>query len=66
MFGLSMEHILIFGVVMLLFGAKRLPELGAGLGNGIKAFKQAMDGNSDKAETRLISHTEKEAGSEKS
>lgn len=33
------EVILIFMVVLLLFGAKRLPEIGASLGKGIREFK---------------------------
>ena len=41
MFGLGFtEILLILVVVILLFGAKRLPELGAGLGEGIKNFKK--------------------------
>lgn len=40
MFGLGMpELIMIMGVTFLVFGGKKLPELGAGLGKGIKAFK---------------------------
>lgn len=35
------ELILIFAVVMLLFGGKRLPELATGLGKSIKEFKRA-------------------------
>jgi sec-independent protein translocase protein TatA len=37
------EIILILLVVLLLFGAKRLPELAKGLGQGIKEFKGAMN-----------------------
>lgn len=44
MFGLSFEHILIFGVVLLIFGPKRLPELGQSLGKGIKNFKDSFNG----------------------
>ena len=41
MFGLGFtEILLILVVVILLFGAKRLPELGSGLGEGIKNFKK--------------------------
>lgn len=36
------ELILIFLVVLLLFGAKRLPEMGKALGKGIREFKNAM------------------------
>jgi sec-independent protein translocase protein TatA len=35
------EIILILAVVLILFGAKRLPELAKGLGTGIKEFKKA-------------------------
>jgi sec-independent protein translocase protein TatA len=35
------EIILIFAVILLLFGAKKLPELAKGLGSGIKEFKKA-------------------------
>ncbi|HTV39452.1 MAG TPA: twin-arginine translocase TatA/TatE family subunit [Candidatus Sulfotelmatobacter sp.] len=35
------EIVLILAVVLILFGAKRLPELAKGLGSGIKEFKKA-------------------------
>ncbi|MFL2544698.1 MAG: twin-arginine translocase TatA/TatE family subunit [Longimicrobiales bacterium] len=37
-----MEMILIFMVVLLLFGAKRLPEIGSSLGKGIREFKGSI------------------------
>ena len=37
------EVLLIFLVVLLLFGAKRLPELAKGLGKGIREFKGAVE-----------------------
>lgn len=41
--GLGMwEIILIFLVVLLLFGAKRLPEIGSSLGRGIREFKSSV------------------------
>jgi sec-independent protein translocase protein TatA len=41
-------HLVIVGVVaFLLFGAKRLPELGKGLGEGLKGFKEGIKGVSD-------------------
>ena len=41
--GLGMgEIILIFLVVLLLFGAKRLPEIGSALGKGIREFKSSV------------------------
>jgi sec-independent protein translocase protein TatA len=36
------EMIFIAVVLLLLFGAKRLPELGSGLGKGIREFKHSM------------------------
>ena len=48
MFGLSPgELLLIFLAILLLFGAKRLPELARGLGKGIREFKSAMRDTSD-------------------
>jgi sec-independent protein translocase protein TatA len=36
-------HLLVlFSVVLLLFGAKRLPEIGRGLGTGLRGFKDAL------------------------
>jgi len=43
MFGLGWpELLLIFVAVLLLFGAKRLPEIAQGMGKGIKEFRKAM------------------------
>jgi len=36
------EIVLIFLVVLLLFGAKRLPEIGSSLGKGIREFKSSV------------------------
>lgn len=42
MFGLGTQEILvILLVVLVVFGAKRLPEIGGGLGRAIKNFKKA-------------------------
>jgi len=42
MFGVGpSELILIFMVILLLFGAKRIPEIAHGLGKGINEFKKA-------------------------
>ncbi len=37
---------LVMLVVLLVFGAKRLPELGRGLGQGMREFKESIAGNS--------------------
>ena len=42
------EILLILVVVFLIFGAKKLPELGKGLGEGIRNFKEAVSGEKDK------------------
>lgn len=41
------EMVLIFAVLLLLFGAKRLPELASGMGRGIRDFKRAINGVDD-------------------
>ena len=39
-------HLLvIFGIALLVFGPKKLPELGKGIGEGICGFKSAMHGD---------------------
>jgi sec-independent protein translocase protein TatA len=40
-FGMG-EMIFIFLIVLLLFGAKRLPEIGSSLGKGIREFKSSV------------------------
>ena len=40
-FGMG-EMVLIFLVALLLFGAKRLPEIGSALGKGIREFKSSV------------------------
>jgi sec-independent protein translocase protein TatA len=41
------EVMLVFLVVLLLFGAKRIPEIAQGLGKGIREFKKATNEISD-------------------
>ena len=36
------EMIFVMVILLLVFGAKRLPELGSGLGKGIREFKRSM------------------------
>ncbi|EQB39803.1 preprotein translocase subunit TatA [Sulfurimonas hongkongensis] len=36
------ELLIIFGIIVLLFGAKKIPDLAKGLGKGIKNFKSEM------------------------
>ena len=44
MFGLGMQELLVILVlVLLVFGANRLPEIGGGLGRAIRNFRRASD-----------------------
>lgn len=58
------EWVIIALVVLLLFGAKRLPELARGLGQGIREFKGAVDGAKEELKEAQDS-IEKEVNSEK-
>ena len=52
-------HILIvLMVVLLVFGAKRLPEMGRGLGDGMRGFKDAISGNSSSPSAQLATASE--------
>jgi sec-independent protein translocase protein TatA len=51
-FGISLPELLILLVVLLLvFGAKRLPEMGKSLGKGMREFKDAVSGIDEPAST---------------
>jgi len=47
------EIVLILAVVLILFGAKKLPELAKGLGQGIKEFKKATREVTDELQNSL-------------
>lgn len=49
----GMELILVFGVVLLLFGGKKIPELMKGLGKGIREFNDAKDTIKDELEAGM-------------
>ena len=45
MFGLGFQEILLLGLIaLILFGSKKLPEVGKALGESIREFKKAMQG----------------------
>lgn len=43
-----MHLIVILGIALLVFGPKKLPELGKGLGESIRGFREAMKGEEEK------------------
>ncbi len=45
-----MHLLVIFAIALLIFGPKKLPELGKGIGEGIKALKEGMKHDSAAAE----------------
>ncbi len=48
MFGLGVtELVIIFLIVLILFGAKRIPQLGSGLAEGIRNFTKTFKGSDD-------------------
>ena len=44
------ELLAILAIILLIFGARRLPEIGSSLGRGIRTFKGAVTGEDDKNE----------------
>ena len=44
-----MELLIVLGVALLVFGPKKIPELGKGLGDGIRNFKNAISGSGEEA-----------------
>ena len=62
MFGISFEHLLIVGVILIFVGPKKLPELGNTMGKVIKNFKDSFGGIEEASFKRLITpESEKEA-----
>jgi sec-independent protein translocase protein TatA len=48
MFGLGLQEVLVIVLLLVLvFGARRLPEVGAGLGKAIKNFKAGVSGKDE-------------------
>ena len=46
------ELIILLSIILLLFGAKRIPELARGLGSGVREFKRGTSGAADKDEVK--------------
>ena len=64
MFGKTEDILIIVVIVLLLFGAKRLPDLAKSFGEGLREFKKAMSGELDDkptiSATPTITEEEKE------
>jgi sec-independent protein translocase protein TatA len=56
------ELLVILVIILLLFGAKKIPDLASGLGKGIKNFKKSM---SDEESTQVASNDKIEPNSDK-
>ena len=53
------EFIIIALIVLLLFGAKKIPELMHGIGKGVKNFKDGMNGKDDDSDKQNANDNEK-------
>jgi len=49
-----MHLLVIFGIALLVFGPRKLPELGKGIGEGIRVFKAAINGEEKPASKTII------------
>jgi sec-independent protein translocase protein TatA len=60
------EILIVLVIALVVFGPKKLPELGRSLGKGINEFKDGMTGDHDTPKTPIheLAHTKAETGSE--
>ena len=49
------QLLIVLAIVLLVFGAKRLPEIGRNLGSGAREFKDGITGHDDTSEGESIS-----------
>lgn len=52
-----MHLLVIFGIALLVFGPKKLPELGKGIGDGIRGFKEAINPKEDQETSKAATVT---------
>jgi sec-independent protein translocase protein TatA len=48
------EILIVLAIALIVFGPKRLPEMGRSLGKGIREFKDSLTGNDEEDEPREI------------
>ena len=56
-----LEIIIVLVVVLLIFGPKRLPDLGRSLGSGMREFKDSVTGRGDRDDERELDSGERPA-----
>ncbi len=61
----SQELLIILAIVIILFGAKKIPDLAKGLGKGIKDFKKAVKEDDEEVSTNQEKIVEKESETQK-
>jgi sec-independent protein translocase protein TatA len=59
MFGLSGEHVVILFIILLIFGPRKLPELGNTLGKALKNFKDSVAGVEQAKYRKIDDETDK-------
>ena len=52
-----MHLLVIFAIALLVFGPKKLPELGKGIGEGIRSLKEGMKDHPQEAKTQDVSQS---------
>lgn len=57
-----LEIVVVLIIALIVFGPKRLPELGRSLGKGIREFRGSLGGDNDEDEDRASSPREIEPG----
>jgi len=60
-----MHLLIIFGIALLVFGPKKLPELGKGIGEGIRGFKASMRPEEEKSPSTTTIVTDDQVATKK-